>query len=437
MAHKRKYDDIGHEAEFPIAETKIGFGSRLEILDSEAEGSENEDNHPMTGFPTMAHMLHQTGVEAECALATDGMGSGSNLDTVGSVEGDCPDNATIANTDDGTHNDEESRGSTLGSMDEDHTNSDANIEHEQAVTQVPSPVSSTSGHDFEGNAPAFTQGTKLSFIELQRQCHKILRGALNYTPMCFSSQQALSDPRITALMNKIQELEETKKQIELEIESCEHGIEVARKQRIDHQVKSLLENNGISPELMAEYDAFLASIEPEGGQRGGFSITCFGDHENKYVEYDPSLAILKENAEDDCSVCHYRCEASKVNGPWVVGESCIPEPTRESVVEFWPVDAPVPRARDVRTWGEQFPRLYELAMSAGSAGSEVALQMLVALPDKDSSFRGGWLFDYRFEPALKHHPILSKRWRFRGSYKIDKPVSAQEKRVKLEPMLRI
>ncbi|KAF8866647.1 hypothetical protein BDZ45DRAFT_279158 [Acephala macrosclerotiorum] len=314
----------------------------------------------MSHSQTMAHMFHKTGVQAQSAASGDGCDLTPKVESqVSGREGESqgvteyPDDETMANTDDGTEShDEGSDGSSLGSMDEDHMNFSAKSEHARIAMEIPKAGPAMSGHEFGGNGPAFIEGLKLSFIKLQRQRHKILRGPSNYAPICFSSQQASPDAKVTALVAKIQELEETKKQIELEIEACEHGIEVARKQRIDQQVKFLLEHNGVSPELMAEYYAFLASIEPDGGQRGGFSITCFGDHENSYVEYDPSLAILKENAEDDYSVCHYRCEALKVDGPWVVGESGIPEPTRESIVEFWPVDAPVPCARGVRTWGE-------------------------------------------------------------------------------------
>jgi hypothetical protein len=61
--------------------------------------------------------------------------------------------------------------------------------------------------------------------------------------------------------------------------------------------------------------------------------------------------------------------------------------------------------------------------------------MLVALPDQDASACGGWLFDYEFDPAMKNHAVISKRWRFRGSYLVNKPVSAVEKRKNIESLL--
>jgi hypothetical protein len=70
------------------------------------------------------------------------------------------------------------------------------------------------------------------------------------------------------------------------------------------------------------------------------------------------------------------------------------------------------------------------------AGSEAAMEMLIALPDMNSSFSGGWMFDYQFEEALKSEPVISKRWRFRSAHKIDKPCSVEAKRARVELLLR-
>lgn len=83
------------------------------------------------------------------------------------------------------------------------------------------------------------------------------------------------------------------------------------------------------------------------------------------------------------------------------------------------------------------PYLYQLAVGAVRGGSKVALDMLVALPDMDSSFQGAWLFDYEFEESLKGHPVIGKRWRFRASYDINNPISVDEKREKLEALLSV
>jgi hypothetical protein len=80
--------------------------------------------------------------------------------------------------------------------------------------------------------------------------------------------------------------------------------------------------------------------------------------------------------------------------------------------------------------------LYELAISAVRDGSEAAMEMLITLPDMNSSFKGGWLFDYQFEDALKDNLAVSKRWRFRSAHKIDALATIEAKRYRLELMLR-
>ncbi|KAE8448376.1 hypothetical protein EG329_009620 [Mollisiaceae sp. DMI_Dod_QoI] len=369
-----------------------------------------------------------------------------------------PDGEEMDISDEGVETDEldsESDGNTMDDLDEDSPdfNTEAESQHGDADegmkganfdTRAPEvgPTSSSSSSGESG--PAFIKATQLSFSELQRRRHLILRGSSKYASLyapCQLAESSVHDSDLKAkvkeLMGKIRELEDTKKNIELQIEAYERDIEAARQHKIDQQVKVLLEHNGISEELIAEYDAFRDAIEPQCGQRGGFSITCFGDHQGSYVNYDPSLELFKQNVEDDYTACHYRCEASKVDGPWVVGESGMPGPTREYIVEFWPVGAPILRGSTSFTWGGQFPKLYQLAMGAAWAGSQAALDMLVALPDKDSSSQGGWLFDYEFEPTLKNHSFIAKRWRFRGSYNINKPISADEKRRSFKEMLRI
>ena len=76
-------------------------------------------------------------------------------------------------------------------------------------------------------------------------------------------------------------------------------------------------------------------------------------------------------------------------------------------------------------------------MEAVRNGSEAAMEMLIALPDANSSFNGGWLFDYEFEEALKDSFIVSQRWRFRTAHKIDAPLTVEGKREHLELMLRL
>jgi hypothetical protein len=80
--------------------------------------------------------------------------------------------------------------------------------------------------------------------------------------------------------------------------------------------------------------------------------------------------------------------------------------------------------------------LYELASAAVRDGSEAAMEMLIALPDMNSTFSGGWMLDYQFEEALKYEPVINKRWRFRSAHKIDMPCTVEEKRRRLELQLR-
>ena len=80
--------------------------------------------------------------------------------------------------------------------------------------------------------------------------------------------------------------------------------------------------------------------------------------------------------------------------------------------------------------------MYGLAVEAVRNGSEAAMEMLIALPDANSSFNGGWLFDYEFEEALKDSFVVSQRWRFRSAHKIDAPCTVERKRKRLELMLR-
>jgi len=79
--------------------------------------------------------------------------------------------------------------------------------------------------------------------------------------------------------------------------------------------------------------------------------------------------------------------------------------------------------------------LYKLAIEAASNGSHVAMEMLIRLPGMDSTFNGGWLFDYEYESLLKSESIVSKRWRFRSAHNIDFPVSEQDKKNGLEELV--
>ncbi len=74
------------------------------------------------------------------------------------------------------------------------------------------------------------------------------------------------------------------------------------------------------------------------------------------------------------------------------------------------------------------PKLYKLAIKAAKKGSDIALEILVRLPGKNSRFKGGWLFDYEFDELAKNDPVESNRWKFRSAHCIDKPISIKAKR---------
>lgn len=65
-------------------------------------------------------------------------------------------------------------------------------------------------------------------------------------------------------------------------------------------------------ELRREYAAFMESLEPRFGSRGGWSVTCFGDHGGSYVGYDPDLELFRQSAEMPLGSCNFRCEASVI-----------------------------------------------------------------------------------------------------------------------------
>lgn len=101
---------------------------------------------------------------------------------------------------------------------------------------------------------------------------------------------------------------------------------------------------GISNELWAEYEQFCESLEPKHSSRDGWSVTCFQNHNNSYVQWDDSLDLFKETAEMSLGDCNFRCEAATVNKNGVT----------EYVVEFWPLDRLEPRKGTASTWEQQY-----------------------------------------------------------------------------------
>ncbi|KAI1113412.1 hypothetical protein F5Y14DRAFT_452127 [Nemania sp. NC0429] len=236
---------------------------------------------------------------------------------------------------------------------------------------------------------------------------------------------------------RVLELEEIKQTVEKELAEATFEQESLERQREakyqDHCRKR--ERLGISEELWGEYQAFCESMEPGSGSAHGYAITCPGDHDESYVKYDPEFKFFKRDPELPWDEYNFRCEA-----------------TGRRQVEFWPVLYPGPDIEDASTWGDLYPRLYELAAKAARDGSEAAIDMLVALPDQGASFKGGWLFEYspanpdlspQFPGYTKsdagrvwtQHPVQSRRWAYRSAHKVDDPEKAKARQKRMRRQL--
>ncbi|KAJ8125641.1 hypothetical protein O1611_g7997 [Lasiodiplodia mahajangana] len=253
---------------------------------------------------------------------------------------------------------------------------------------------------------------ELSFVKLQES-------SLSYDTFLLNHSYERAHWRII-------ELVEVKETVERELQEAAKQYKFlqkevsARRQDFLHKAEGL----GISKELWDAYEAFCESMEPQFGSEEGFSIVCNEGHGGSYVEYDPELFFYKRFSDWDWSQHNVRCEASG-----------------SKVIEFWPVPYLAPDLEDVSTWSDIYPSLYELASEAAQNGSEAALDMLVALPDKEASFKGGWLFEYlpmdrstcRAESIygsglIRAHPVKSRRWTYRSAHRVDSPEDAATKR---------
>ncbi|KAI0101503.1 hypothetical protein GGR51DRAFT_330816 [Nemania sp. FL0031] len=238
---------------------------------------------------------------------------------------------------------------------------------------------------------------------------------------------------------RILELVEVKETVERELQEAAKHYKSLKKevstgrQNFRHKAETL----GISKELWDAYEAFCESMEPQFGSEEGFSIICDKGHGGSYVEYDPELLFYKQFSERDWRQHNFRCEASK-----------------SRLVEFWPVPSvalPLFESDigEDDTWGEEYPQLYELATEAARNGSEAAIDMLVALPDREASSKGGWLFEYSTidrstYPAESTHgyglveaqnPVKSRRWAYRSAHRVDSPEDATTKRESIRAAL--
>ncbi|ORY60016.1 uncharacterized protein BCR38DRAFT_476908 [Pseudomassariella vexata] len=230
---------------------------------------------------------------------------------------------------------------------------------------------------------------------------------------------------------KIFELEETKRHVDAGLAAALRKKQIIAKEKSRVLSEMVLQQGifEVSEDLWQAYTEFCESLEPEFGSRGGWSITCHWDHNGSYVNYDPDLSLFREHTDMPYWDCNFRCEASTIK-PYI-------NALAEHVVEFWPVQSPepLPFSGANTTWGKKYTELYRLASEAACRGSEVAMDMLVALPDQHASCHGGWLFEYGFAEELKDHPVKSRRWTYRTARMIDVPVDPARKRERLEAFL--
>lgn len=147
------------------------------------------------------------------------------------------------------------------------------------------------------------------------------------------------------------ELKEKMRYIQAELEEVE-----ARRDRTDKIVEKAraafsnsLRKSGFRKGLWTAYEEFCESLEPRFGNRGGWSVTCFENHNGSYIQWDPELELLLQSAEMPLGSCNFRCEATTVKA---MGR------TEEYVVEFWPLANPEPRTvvdtGIARTWKQQY-----------------------------------------------------------------------------------
>lgn len=142
------------------------------------------------------------------------------------------------------------------------------------------------------------------------------------------------------------ELEEKMRYIEAELEEVRSRRDRANEivQDAGATFSRALGAARIHDDLWKEYEAFCESLEPKFGNRGGWSVTCFENHNGSYVEWDPDLELFTQTAEMPLESCNFRCEATTIER---MGRT-------EYVVEFWPLANPEPQTEAARTWEQQY-----------------------------------------------------------------------------------
>lgn len=315
---------------------------------------------------------------------------------------------------------------------------------------------SIESNDPDGHPVAFIQSKSLDVVNRWKQTARAATEATSPRPTTLNS--LLSCPQapgrgLTELEDALKEDKRAVIHLKQEIRSLMATLEQAEnnygraRRCVDEEkaaFQSLRVGQGISDELWAEYEAFCESLEPRFGSRGGWSVTCFEDHEGSYVGYDPDLALLRESSEMSLGACNFRCEASTTTRRNILNN----KEHKEHVVEFWPLASPAaldgeenwgdlyvslmppttsnlasstsPRADDLLHPQPELYRLVHLAINDPSRpDTRVATELLKSLPAQNASFVGGWLFEYHSESARAGHPVASRRWSYRSAHQVE------------------
>ncbi|KAL3419144.1 hypothetical protein PVAG01_09366 [Phlyctema vagabunda] len=159
-------------------------------------------------------------------------------------------------------------------------------------------------------------------------------------------------------------------------------------------IAEIMENSGLTISLYDEFLAFGKSFE----QRSSFSLRS---DKSTYDQDGIMTAELKDLLGD----MNFRAE----DGPNIEFKEKGYDTCVFGIVKFKEFNGD-----KNLTWGEKYPELYKLAMNATRQGSEIALELLVRLPDRDATCSGGWLLKHEnksrwssLDGCAEDHKLLS------------------------------
>jgi hypothetical protein len=87
-----------------------------------------------------------------------------------------------------------------------------------------------------------------------------------------------------------------KKQLEQRIAQAHSNIENAQdqKQKAEGEIRASLNHSGVPQKLYNLYLAFCESLDPEFGQRGGFSVTWNADHQGSVLSSSSIISLINK-----------------------------------------------------------------------------------------------------------------------------------------------